>query len=244
MGLYALWFHLGAIGRTRVDGALARGQDLREIERALGLRSEAGVQGLFIGHDRLVELLHGSHHRFHSRRWSPSCSGSLPAPPRPLPRLAHVAGPAHARLRRDPARADGSSAPLPRARHPRHGPALRRLGLRSAPGPRPRRLAAFPSVHVAWAVLIGWAAYCVSASRRRWLAVAHAAMTTLVVLATGNQLVAPGHRRARHPARHPCGGAAGAEPGGAAAVGPSAARGRTRRGACEHRPPESRRGAD
>jgi hypothetical protein len=48
------------------------------------------------------------------------------------------------------------------------------------------QLSAMPSVHVAWAVLIGWYAWRVSASRWRYLGVAHAVLTVFVVVVTGN----------------------------------------------------------
>ena len=43
-----------------------------------------------------------------------------------------------------------------------------------------------PSVHVAWAVFVGYYAWRVSSSRWRWVAPAHAALMTFVVVATGN----------------------------------------------------------
>jgi hypothetical protein len=48
------------------------------------------------------------------------------------------------------------------------------------------QLSAMPSVHVAWAVFVGYYAWRVSPSRWRWLAPAHAALMTFVVVATGN----------------------------------------------------------
>ena len=48
------------------------------------------------------------------------------------------------------------------------------------------QLSAMPSVHVAWCVLIGWYGWKIGGSRWRYLAVAHAALTTFVVVATGN----------------------------------------------------------
>lgn len=48
------------------------------------------------------------------------------------------------------------------------------------------QLSAMPSVHVAWAVLIGYYAWRVSSSRWRYLGPAHAVMTSFVVVATGN----------------------------------------------------------
>lgn len=48
------------------------------------------------------------------------------------------------------------------------------------------QLSAMPSVHVGWAVLVGYYAWRVGTSRWRYLGVAHAALTVFVVVATGN----------------------------------------------------------
>ena len=48
------------------------------------------------------------------------------------------------------------------------------------------QLAAMPSVHVAWALIVGLAALRASTSRWRWIAVAHVVLTVLAVTATGN----------------------------------------------------------
>ena len=47
-------------------------------------------------------------------------------------------------------------------------------------------LAAMPSLHVGWAVLVGVAAVAVSTSRWRWLVVAHPVLTVIAVVATAN----------------------------------------------------------
>lgn len=47
-------------------------------------------------------------------------------------------------------------------------------------------LSAMPSVHVAWAVLIGWYVWRISTSRWRWIGIAHAAVTVFVVTCTAN----------------------------------------------------------
>jgi hypothetical protein len=48
------------------------------------------------------------------------------------------------------------------------------------------QLSAMPSVHVAWAVFVGYYAWRVSPSRWRYLGWAHAVLTVLVVVVTGN----------------------------------------------------------
>jgi hypothetical protein len=48
------------------------------------------------------------------------------------------------------------------------------------------QMAAMPSVHVAWAVLVGWYVWRIAPKRWRALGPAHAAITTFVVVATGN----------------------------------------------------------
>jgi hypothetical protein len=50
----------------------------------------------------------------------------------------------------------------------------------------PDELSAMPSVHVAWAVLVGWYVWRVSSSRWRWLGAAHATVTVFVVVCTAN----------------------------------------------------------
>ena len=54
------------------------------------------------------------------------------------------------------------------------------------------QLSAMPSVHVAWAVLIGWATLRVGTGRWRWLGPGHAVLTVVVVVATANHWWADG----------------------------------------------------
>lgn len=54
------------------------------------------------------------------------------------------------------------------------------------------QLSAMPSVHVGWALLIAWATMTLTTSRWRWLGPAHAAMTIVAVVATGNHFWADG----------------------------------------------------
>jgi hypothetical protein len=53
-------------------------------------------------------------------------------------------------------------------------------------------LSAMPSVHVAWAVLIGWATLTVARGPGRWLGPIHAVVTVLVVVVTANHFWADG----------------------------------------------------
>ena len=50
----------------------------------------------------------------------------------------------------------------------------------------PGQLLAMPSLHVGWAVLVGWTAVRVSTSRWRWLALLHPALMAYVVVVTAN----------------------------------------------------------
>jgi hypothetical protein len=54
------------------------------------------------------------------------------------------------------------------------------------------QLSAMPSVHVAWAVLIGWATARIGRGPWRWLGAAHAVVTVIVVVATANHFWADG----------------------------------------------------
>ncbi|MEO9140589.1 MAG: phosphatase PAP2 family protein [Jatrophihabitans sp.] len=54
------------------------------------------------------------------------------------------------------------------------------------------QLSAMPSVHVAWAVLVGWSVWRIGSGRWRWLGPTHAVLTVLVVVATANHFWADG----------------------------------------------------
>jgi len=56
----------------------------------------------------------------------------------------------------------------------------------------PAQLSAMPSVHVAWAAIIGVSIVLVSTSKWRWIFVAHPFITMIVVVVTGNHFWADG----------------------------------------------------
>ncbi|MGZ4552855.1 MAG: phosphatase PAP2 family protein, partial [Mycobacteriaceae bacterium] len=62
----------------------------------------------------------------------------------------------------------------------------------SIAGFNPDEVSAMPSVHVAWALLIGITVVRFSRSRWRWLALAYPAATTFVVIVTANHFWADG----------------------------------------------------
>lgn len=186
LGLYALWNFAGRLSLMRIDGAIERGRSIARFQDALGMPSEVGVQGLFIGHDVAIRALNVYYawlhvptmvvflvwlfvrHRDRYPAWRTSLAlltaacfviQLVPvAPPRMFGDLGFV----------DTGYVFGQSV---------YGP----------PGhPGPAELSAMPSLHVGWAVLIGWAVVAVSANPWRLCALAHPLLTVLVVTATAN----------------------------------------------------------
>jgi PAP2 superfamily len=186
LGLYGLWTLAGRLSLMHVDGAMSRGMSIWRLEGELGLPSEAGVQRLFLGHDLLVRAFNQYYewvhvpalivfliwlflrHRDRYPTWRTSLAvltgvclviQLVPvAPPRMFGGLGFV----------DTGNAFGESV---------YGP----LG-----SPGPAQLAAVPSLHVGWAVLIGWSVVTVSSHPWRWWALAHPLLTTVVVVVTAN----------------------------------------------------------
>jgi PAP2 superfamily len=184
--LYAVWTSAGTFSLNNLDGAQSRGKFLWDAERSIGLPSEASIQKLIVGHDQIGRALNGYYAWMHvstlvaflvwlfvrHRDRYPSWRMSLVlltsiclaiqlvpvAPPRFFPELGFV----------DTGRLLGDSV------YPQLG------------SPGPGQLAAMPSVHVAWAALIGWAVFRVSSSRWRGLGLVHAVLTVFVVTATAN----------------------------------------------------------
>ena len=186
LGLYAFWNFLGTLQLRHIDGAMAHGRTVWDVERAMGLPSESWLQQRFLGHEAIIRFFDQYYALVHvpalmaflvwlflrHREAYPGWRTSLAlltgvcfviqltpvAPPRFYPELGFV----------DTAHAHGESV----------------YGALGTPGPS--QLGAMPSVHVAWAVLIAWAAFAVTRSPWRWLAVCHGVMTVLVVVVTAN----------------------------------------------------------
>lgn len=185
--LFASWQYVGGLARTRVDGGIAHGYAVWNLERAWHLPSELSVQRLIIGHPWLVHVSDwyygGAHlnsmwiflvwlfvrHRDQYARWrnvvvlSTGMSLALElipvAPPRFLTSGTGIV-----------------DLPL------QYGESVYGFFGSTVAG----QLSAMPSVHVGWAVLIAIAVITSSTSKWRWLVLLHTGFTVFVVVATGN----------------------------------------------------------
>jgi hypothetical protein len=191
--LYTLWRICGRLSVMGVDDALSRADRLWRLERWLHLPNELTMQRWTLPHSTLTQAANVYYavahapalgillawlffrHRQSYRRARTAMALTtfaclvlqlVPvAPPRFFPELGFV----------DTAHLFGQSV------------YSAQLGPNSF-----NQLSAMPSVHVAWAVVVGWYAWRVSASRWRWLAVAHAVMTVVVVVVTANHWLSDG----------------------------------------------------
>lgn len=180
--LYGLWQVAGAISVTSTAGAFERARWIEHFEHRVKIPSERSTQKLVLGHPLLVQgfnyyyaamhfttmlaflawlfLRHRSHYRPVRQVMAWTTLGCL------VVQLIPVAPP-----RMLPGIVD--TAMLYRQSVYSNGLAI-------------DQLSTMPSVHVAWAVLIGYYGWRISPSRWRYLAPAHATLMVFVVVATGN----------------------------------------------------------
>jgi hypothetical protein len=184
--LYALWRVVGTISVLKVDHAITAGQHIWDFERALHLPNERGLQHLFLRSSPLIQacnVFYATVHIpsmgiflvwlwFRHRDYYPTARNVVAlttlwclaiqlipvAPPRLIPGL----------------RVADTPALFGQAVYP----ALGKSG--------PAQLSAMPSVHVAWAAIIGVTIVIASSWRWRWIALAHPVVTMIVVVVTGN----------------------------------------------------------
>jgi PAP2 superfamily len=185
VGLFALWQYAGSFSVMGTDGAMPRAWWIWHTERAWHLPSEAAVQRLALPHPLVVEAFNiyyatmhftvliifltwlFARHRERYRQvrttlvvLTAACLliQFMPvAPPRMLTGVGLV----------DTAQVYGQS-------------------VYSFGGGMADSLSAMPSVHVGWAMLVAIGTWRATVSRGRWIAVAHAAMTWIVVIVTAN----------------------------------------------------------
>ena len=180
--LYGLWHVVGHTTADSVTSAMDRARDIRRIERYLPLPSEHAMQHLVLGHRLVVEtanLYYDTMHFTmmlvfllwlfvrHRDRYRPvrqvlawTTLGCL------LVQFVPVAPPRMFPDIVDTAKLYGQSV--------------------YSGGFDADQLSAMPSVHVAWAVLVGWYVWRVSPSRWRFVGPLHSVITILVVVVTGN----------------------------------------------------------
>ena len=189
-GLYALWQLAGTLSVLGTDGAFARARWIEHAERTLHLPSEASLQHATTGKSSLLaqvaNLYYATMHfgvlfvfllwlfLRHRERYRPVrrvlalttfvCLLIQLIPVAP-PRLLPEAGYV------DTAQQYGQSV-------------YNAFGA--------DELSAMPSVHVAWAVLVGWATLTIGRGVGRWLGPLHAGLTVLVVVVTANHFWADG----------------------------------------------------
>jgi hypothetical protein len=184
--LYALWRVVGTVSVLKVNHAIAAGQHIWDVERALHFPNEHGLQHLFLKSSTLIQACNVFYatvhipsmgiflvwlwfrHRDHypavrnvvalTTLWCLAIQLIPVAPPRLIPGL-HVA---------DTPALFGQTV----------YPAFGKSG--------PAQLSAMPSVHVAWAAIIGVTIVVASTRRWRWVALAHPVVTMIVVVVTGN----------------------------------------------------------
>jgi hypothetical protein len=186
LALYAMWRIVGTISIAKVDGAVEAGHSIWHWERVMHFPNERTVQQAMLRYPWLVQTANA----FYATVHIPAMMAFLPwlwyshrdkypsvrnvvalttlwclaiqlipvAPPRLVPSL-HILD-------------------TPALYHQTVYPAFGANG--------PAQLSAMPSVHVAWAVIIGTTIVVVAESPWRFLALLHPIITTLVVVGTGN----------------------------------------------------------
>lgn len=186
MALLGLWQYVGALVHTRVAGAMDRAREIAALEAWLRWPRELAVQRAVLPHPWLVTFsntyyayahLNGMalfvlwlwwrHRDVYPRMRTVMIVSTLAcflvqvvpvAPPRLLPELGFT----------DTAMAYGQSV---------YGD----FGSGVA-----NQLAAMPSVHVGWALIVGWFVWRCAPRPWRWAGPLHAALTLFVVVATAN----------------------------------------------------------
>jgi hypothetical protein len=181
-GLYALWQLAGTLSVLGTAGAFRRAREILRLERDWHLPSELSVQRLVLGRRGLVEaanLYYATMHfaviagflvwlfvkhrdRYPGIRTTLAVSTFLCLAIQLIP----VAPP-----RLLPGFTDTATL---------YGQSVYSLGI------DPDQLSAMPSVHVAWAVLVGWYVARLGTGPWRWSGAAHAVLTVFVVVATAN----------------------------------------------------------
>jgi len=180
--LYALWQLAGRISVTSTAGAYSRAQWIERFDRHLPLPSEHAVQHFFLDHHLVVQAANLYYAAMHMTImltfliWRFLRHRDQYRPVRQVMAWTTLACLAVQLLPVAP---------------PRMLPGMVDTGLLYnqsvySNGLPIDQLSAMPSVHVAWATVVGYYVWRVSPSRWRFLGPVHSTITILVVVATGN----------------------------------------------------------
>lgn len=180
--LYGLWQVAGAVSGVSRTGALARARWIERFERHLALPSEATTQHLVLGHRLVVQGANYYYAAMHFTTmllfliWLFVRHRSAYRPVRQVMAWTTLGC---------------LIVQLVPVAPPRMLPGIVDTGLRYhesvySNGLAIDQLSTMPSVHVAWAVLIGCYTWRISPSRWRYIAPAHTALMTIIVVVTGN----------------------------------------------------------
>lgn len=184
--LYSIWQILGSLGTIREADGFVNGRDIYDIERTLHIANEARVESWFLSHSWAVQFWNGYYAIVHApalaiflvwlfvkhRDRYPTVRNTVAlttgicltmhfvpvAPPRLYPALGFV----------DTAKLYGQSV---------YGTVGHGLS---------DQMSAMPSMHVAWAVIVGVGAVTIGKSRWRWLVLVHTVLTIFAVTVTAN----------------------------------------------------------
>lgn len=187
-GLYTLWQLAGRLSVLGTSGAFERARWIENAERTLHLPSEASVQRVVTSNDVVAQAANIYYATMHFGAlfvfllWLFFRHRDQYRPVRRVLALTTFACLVIQLLPVAPPRL----LPGYEDTAARYGQSVYGLGFGED------QLSAMPSVHVAWAVLVGWAVWRIGSGPWRWLGPAHAALTVLVVVATANHFWADG----------------------------------------------------
>jgi PAP2 superfamily len=181
--LYTLWQLAGSFSVLDNDGAFSRARSIVRVEAAARLPSEHDVQQLISGHSLITQAANWYYAGVHFTALGVMLLWLFVRHRDRYPRVRNVLVLLTATSlmiqwipvappRLLPGYVDTAA---------RYGESVYNLG-----GISVDQLAAMPSVHVGWALLVAWAVIGCGASRWRWWVVAHPLLTVFVVLATAN----------------------------------------------------------
>lgn len=192
LGLYALWQRAGMLSVMHTDHALARGRSIWHLERSWHLPNEVTIQRWVLPHSLLSQASNLYYAYLHVPTlgifllWLFVRHRDRYPPVRTTLALATAACLAVQLIPVAPPRMYPGLGFVDLAQR-YHQSVYSSLGTGLAD-----QLSAMPSVHVAWAVLVGLGAWWISSSRWRYLGVAHMVVTIFVVTVTANHWLLDG----------------------------------------------------